>query len=112
MYILIFSPVAGFLPDSVTYGVHPDLWVLTAVEELVSGSRLDKIGEAVAMLEYLHSHYPDLGEEREYVNLIVDMKTKVGNIHTCMLSDTLHPLWNMYLHVRPIISGRGEVESV
>jgi hypothetical protein len=47
------------------------------VEELVSGSRLDKIGEAVSMLEHLHSHYPDLAEEREYVNLIVDMKTKV-----------------------------------
>ena len=60
-----------------TYNVHPDLWVLSAVEELVSGSRLDKIGEAVSMLEYLHSHYPDLPEEREYVNLIVDMKTKV-----------------------------------
>ena len=68
---------AGFLPESVTYGVHPDLWVLSAVEELVSGSRLDKIGEAVSMLEYLHGQNPGLGGEREYVNLIVDMKTKV-----------------------------------
>ena len=66
-----------------TYSVHPDLWVLTAVEELVSGSRLDKIGEAVSMLEHLHSHYPDLGGEREYVNLIVDMKTKVQMYKQC-----------------------------
>ena len=68
---------AGFLPESVTYRVHPDLWVLSAVEELVSGSRLDKIGEAVSMLEYLHGRHLGLGGEREYVNLIVDMKTKV-----------------------------------
>ena len=74
------SSIAGFLPGSVTYNVNPDLWLLTAAEELVSGSRLDKIGEAVSMLEYLHSHYPELGGERDYINLIVDMKTKVGRL--------------------------------
>ena len=68
----MLSSFAGFLPESFTYSVHPDLWVLSAVEELVSGSRLDKIGEAVSMLEYLHSHYRDLPEERDYINLIVD----------------------------------------
>ena len=75
--------MAGFLPESVTYSVHPDLWVLSAVEELVSGSRLDKISEAVSMLEYLHSHYPDLPEEREYINLIVGRymyEINVGNV--------------------------------
>ena len=78
MYIMALLSVAGFLPDSVTYNVNPDLWVLIAVEELVSGSRLDKIGEAVSMLEHLHSHYPEVRGERDYINLIVDMKTKVG----------------------------------
>ena len=61
------SSYAGFLPESVTYKVHPDLWVLSAVEELVSGSLLDKIGEAVSMLEYLHSRHPGLGGERDYI---------------------------------------------
>ena len=60
--------------------MHPHLWLLTAVEELVSGSRLDKIGEAVPMLEYLHDCYPALEGERDYIDLIVDMKTKVGDV--------------------------------
>ena len=72
-----------------TYGVSLELWVLLSVEELVSGSRLDKIGEAVSMLEYLHSRYPDLGGERDYVNLIVDIKTKVGFFWSCTCTCTL-----------------------
>ena len=71
-----------------TYGVSPELWLLLSVEELVSGSRLDKIGEAVSMLEYLHSRYPDLGGERDYVNLIVDMKTKVWFFWSCTCTCT------------------------
>ena len=70
--------VAGFLPDSVTYNVNPNLWILTSLEEYVTNSRPELTGDAVFMLEYLHRLYPHVGDERKYVNLLVDMKTKVS----------------------------------
>ena len=51
--------------------------MLTALEEFITNVRVDKTGEVVSMLEYLHSQYPAVGDGKEYAKLLVDMKTKV-----------------------------------
>ena len=48
-----------------------------ALEEFITSGRSDKMGEAVSMLEHLHGHFPEVGDEKEYAKLLVDMKTKV-----------------------------------
>ena len=58
--------------------MHPHLWILTAMEEFITDGRLDKTEEVVAMLEFLRHHYPDVGDGKTYVNLLVDLKTKVN----------------------------------
>ena len=52
--------------------------MLTAMEEFIANDHLDKTKEVVFMLEYLHQRYPDVGNGREYVDLLVDLKTKVN----------------------------------
>ena len=72
--------VSGCLPNSTTYNVNPSLWVLTAAEEFIANNCLDKTGEVVSMLEYLHQHHPGVGEERDYIDLLVDLKMKVSRV--------------------------------
>ena len=77
MYTFLFT-VSGFVPCSkTTHNVHPHMWILTSIEEFITSGRLDKTEEAVSMLEFIRRHYPDVGDGKSYVNLLVDLKTKV-----------------------------------
>ena len=65
-----------------SFGVHPMLLCCATLESMVKGivkhTQTGHYREAVCLLEYIHSRFPSVGKEEQYVNLLVDIKTKVA----------------------------------
>lgn len=66
--------------DITTYNIHPLLPAMAALHQLVCSYYSDHdTGKAVTLLQYVHSLIPQPSSElqREYVDLLISLKTKV-----------------------------------
>ena len=74
----VFPLSPGFLPgDLFSYRVDPLLVAIATFESMLTDSHTQQYDGAVELLESIHSRVPDVGWEKQYTKLLVDLKTKV-----------------------------------
>ena len=74
----IKSITASYMPFELSeFGVRLVIQAIAALESIVKGGTPDQCGNAVVLLQYIHSRFPEVAVET-YVRLLVDLKTKVG----------------------------------
>ena len=61
------------------------------VKGIVKHTQTGHYREAVCLLEYIHSRFPSVGMEEQYVNLLVDIKTKVALGASAVVVSTASP---------------------
>ena len=62
------------------FGVSPVLPAIYTLQVIVQEGNWERCGEAIVLLQFIHSHFPDVSLQA-YVDLLVDLKTKVSWQH-------------------------------
>ena len=85
----IKSITASYMPFELSdFGVPLVIQATTALESIVKGGTPDQCGNAIVLLQYIHSRFPDVAVET-YVRLLVDLKTKVSMTYISLAGQTL-----------------------
>ena len=66
-----------------TCQVPPVLQVAATLQVMLSSSHMayrECYSNAVKLLEYIHSECPNVGMDEHYIDLLVDLKTKVSQV--------------------------------
>ena len=73
----IKSITASYMPFELSdFGIRLVIQAIAALESIVKGGTPDQCGNAIVLLQYIHSRFPEVAVET-YVRLLVDLKTKV-----------------------------------
>ena len=81
----IKSITASYMPFELSdFGVPLVIQATAALESIVKGGTPDQCGNAIVLLQYIHSRFPDVAVET-YVRLLVDLKTKVNMTYTLLM---------------------------
>ena len=85
----INSITASYMPfELLDFGVPLVIQATAALESIVKGGTPDQCGNAIVLLQYIHSRFPDVAVET-YVRLLVDLKTKVSMTYISLAGQTL-----------------------
>ena len=66
-----------------TSQASPVLQVAATLQVMLSSSHMayrECYSSAVKLLEYIHSECPNVGMDEDYIDLLVDLKTKVSQV--------------------------------
>lgn len=74
---------AGLLGQGLqNFDVHPVLLASTTLMCIVKKNELDRLPDAVMLLEYIQSHFPQV-MPRALSTVLVELKTKVRSVGWC-----------------------------
>ena len=68
---------APTLQDCITHNIDPVVFAMTIVGDVLRRGRNNWLNEALSCLEYIHSCFPGNPWGQQYIDLLVDLKTKV-----------------------------------
>ena len=87
-YFYLFTCSTDFMPDDITtYGLPPILPAMAALHSIITSHCNDhETASAVELLQFIHSFIPEpsISLQRDYIDILVSLKSKVLYIHTYM----------------------------